>query len=440
MDPLANQPSQAAPQQPPVAPPTPPTVPTAPPPVAAPALDAPRPEQVTPPVVLAPERPVEAWPPAGTPAAAEVAQTPPPPVAAPISEPALSPVEAQTVGTEVSAAAGAIPVVTPAGPPAPGGMDGFVSPAAKEIKDSVNSQGSNPITQPVMSDNQADQLFQEEPATKARKKHAKFKKVVLMLLVLLVVGLLGAGVYVFFFGNKAADSYSKTSSATAYKEAFSQIESALSADPVNAAELQAGFNKLKVAKDNSKALSPVILGELNPNYKKAQEASSAEGTYKTKAEAYQAKYGDYAEYLGTLSGSLTVVTDLGDLSSVDLTAVTAEKLNTDLGALLSKCNDSVKAMVTVTKPTDLSDSSDALQKDLTLVCTESIDSLGDGILVFLSGKTGVLSAEDQVKAKSYLTTLSGVPATFKLEDLLAYKKAVLDQAKTLQQEAEAIAG
>lgn len=461
MDPLGNQPAQPNPQQPPVVPldpsvnvnPAPAVSPQPQQSVAPKSSPAPtepsRPEPATQNITPPLERPVEAWPPAGTPAAAEVAQASVPITEGSSNQP--TPTEAQTIGTEVSEAAGAIPSAStePTPPPiapAPGGMDGFVTPIAKEIRDSVNTN-SVTSSEPTMSDQQADKLFQEEPATKARKKHAKIKKVIVSLLLIALLSVIAGGAYIFYFGNKAAQSYVDTASTTAYKEAFSQIQTALGEQPVNKAELEAGFNKLKVAQSNSQGLSPVVLGQLNPNYKKAQQASEAGEAYRAKAEEYQEKYAEYAEFLATLSTSLALVSEFDDLPSIDLTTTPAEKLSADLNALLTKCNDSVRALAEVSKPGELSEDTAGLSKNLALICTESTSSLEDGVITLLVGKTGILSASDQEAAKEYLVVFTNTSTNIanaetgavNLQTLTDYQQSALDEAKELHQEAEATA-
>ncbi len=177
MDPLGTQPAQANPQ-PPVVPPTP--NPVSPQPAPAPVAEAQRPTPVTAPVAPA-ERPVEAWPPAGTPAAQEVLGQQPQTAAAPLPNPS----ETQSIGIEATQATDLNtgtqtdpPVIAenPAPAATPQDMNGFiVTPAAQEIKNAA----ANP-TNTIMSDQQADKLFQEEPATKARNKKHKINRLVVL--------------------------------------------------------------------------------------------------------------------------------------------------------------------------------------------------------------------------------------------------------------------
>lgn len=447
MDPLGTQPAQPNPQTPPISPPAAPI--PAPAPVAqqpvAPAPEVQRPEPVTAPV--APDaRPVEAWPPAGTPAAQEAAQAPQT-VQAPQPVPSQAgPAEAMSIGAETTQATNldpsAVPTTTSTPGSSPQDMNGFVSPAAQEIRNAAPTIADNP-----MSDQQADKLFQEEPATKQRNKHKKIKKILVSLIVLILV-IAGAGAaYLFIIGNKSAKSYTETSSLKSYKDAFSQIQTSLQKQPVDSAELAAGFNKLKVSSQNSSSLSKLPLGELNPNYKKAKDLSKLESDYRAKALAFQKKYADYTDYVKALSDSFTVVSSLDDLKDIDLTVVTAEKMTTDLGNLLKDCTAASKALEGSTKPSDLSKSSTSLSSSLVRICYESVDSLEDGALVLLAGKTGILNAADQLAMRAYLDTLGNTSSTVAskaadpnadVESLTNYQQALTDSAASLLQEAEAI--
>lgn len=463
MDPLGKQPAQPNTQQPPISPsptPTPPPTPTAAQSPSSPQANntPPAPSQ-TPNIAPVPERPVEAWPPAGTPAAEELnkisTQTESPTNIPNNPNQNIAPTEAQALGAEVSEAAqppvGSVTEPAPAqqSKPVNSGMDGFVSPVAQEIKDSVNSAEANNVeTTPAknpMSDQQADKLFQEEPETKKRNRQKKVKKILISLLVLLAVILIAGGSYIFFFGNKAASDYSNATSNSAYKEAFGQIQSSLSEIPVNSSELQSGLNKLKVAQNNSKQLSSVILGDLNPNYKKAKQAAQSTDSFITKANDYQSKYADSADFLVALSNSLEVITKIEDYGSKDLSTTPAEKISADLSEILKDCTDSSVALTQVTKPGELSEASEELSKALVAICTESIDSIEDGLLALVSGKTGLLSTEDQEKAKlflsSYASTSTGLVENYKVDikSLTQFLQDALEQAKTLEQEAQALA-
>jgi len=449
MDPLANKPAQPNPQQPPIIPPNP--NPVSPQPQAQqnnsnqPVATG-RPEPVAQNIAPTPERPVEAWPPAGSPAAEELANPSPP---APVNISEHTPEIAQSIGNEVTDAVdmgqSTLAQTEPSKTSASGKMDGFVSPVAKEIKEVVGTnQSPSTNTENQMSDQQADRLFQEEPATKKRNRHAKLKKILISLAIFIVLSLIALGVYIFFFGNKAAQSYKNAYLNSGFNEALSQIQSALSEQPINSAELTSGFNKLKVAQGNSSSLGTVFLGDINPNYKKAKQANKSTLDLKEKIKAYQEKYSDYPEYIAVLSTSFDVVAKLDELAQTDLTTIAAEKLNTDLNTLLTECNSSIKLLKEVEKPGDLSQSSDDLSKALTTICTESMDSLEDGIIVLLTGKTGVLSAEDQEKAKLYLesfgNTSVNIQENYKVNvaSLYSFQQDALEQAKSLLLESQAL--
>lgn len=418
MDPLGNQPAQTNPQQPPMAPPpSPAPTPVAQGPVATePQMEAPRPEQMTPPVAPQ-ERPVEAWPPAGTAAAQEISEVNNTPAAeAPVGAPATA-------------------------QPAPtGAMDGFVAPVPI-VEDSKGPTGSNPVDKP-MSDQQADSLFQEEPETKEKKPGGKAKKTLIILFTALILSLIALGGYILYFGNKAAQAYVGNSASAKYKEAFSQISSALEQSPIKSAELESVFNKLKAAKDTPSGLSQVVLGNLNPNYKKAQDAQKLEEAYIKDAKAYYETYGLYPGFVAAIPQGLTVLNNISKLPQTDLTTTTAEILQKNIYSIANDCSETIKAISDSEKPSDLSDAAKAFSDSLTALCTNSIASTSDGAELLLKDQTGILSSESQAKLGAYYTSYkTAAEETIKqtntdgtaLNKLLLYKTSALEQAKALAQ-------
>lgn len=456
MDPLGNQPAQPNPQPPidPIQPnPQPQAWPQTSAPVANPVItlnpEVPRPDPLSAPVI-SPERPVEAWPPAGSPAAKEAEQI------SQAQQTVPNPTTTEDLGNEATRAnqtQNQTPSIIPIVPVAndlnqqsrPQDMNGFTtSPAAQEIKDSV---AKNVAQEAPMSDQQADNLFQEEPATKARKKHKGLKRILISLLVLLITAGIASGAYLFFYGNKVAQSYSDTSSVNSYKDAFSKIQTSLGKQPIDSAELEAGFNKLKVSTQTTNTLTNIPMGQLNPNYKKAQQLNKLEADYRVKALAYQTKYADFKDYLKALSDSFGVVSSLDDLKSIDLTKTTSEKMATDMSAILKDCSTATKNLGSSAKPANLSTASKSLQTMLINFCTEATDSLEDGPLALLTDKTGILNAADQAKMRTYLDAFGSastivaskdVDPNADIEALTTYQQSALDGATSLLQEAEAI--
>lgn len=448
MDPLGTQPTQPNPQ-PPVVPPTPNPVP--PQPAPAPVVEAQRPAPVTAPVAPV-ERPVEAWPPAGTPAAQEALDQQPyamqpdmqPQVA---SAPLPNPLETQAIGTEATQAANPpMGVETPAQASSPQDMNGFiVTPAAQEIKNAAANS-----TDTIMSDQQADKLFQEEPATKARNKKHKLKKFFISLFILLLVSALAAAGYILFFGNKVAKTYTDTSSLNGYKESFTQVQSALSKQPIDSAELEAGLNKLKVASQNDKKLVVIPLGQLNPNYKKAQDLSSLESGYKSQASKYFDDYGAYAPFISNLSKSLNLISELEDTENIDLSTATSEAIDLKFGELLTECKVLIAGLGSATEPADLSKGTDQVVAYFNDICINSESSLEKAGTVLLNGKTGPVAEADKAALTNLISTYSqssmlltsgttpGSDETEEFNKLLAYQRSALEDAQKLLEQVDAI--
>jgi hypothetical protein len=393
-----------------------------------------RPVQNTPPIEpAAQQRPVAPWPPAGTPAATEMNSQ------NTVVKTAPSAQELQAIGTEVSESAGAIqPTSTPKNTKI---SDFKTSP-------SVPNPPINPTVvppEPLMSDNQADQLFTED--SKPKKSKSKLKKVVVTLLVLVLSLALTAAAYIFLYGSQQAQSYKNSSPFTSYQEAFTQIKLSLEKTPIDSAEFEAGSNKLKSAVENPGKLTNIYLGDLNPNYKKAKNAKSIEIEYQKQAEQYLAAFGTYPEFLSSLSESFNLVSQIEDFSSLDLTTKTAEDVSTEMTKFVEDCNETTKEIEAAEKPAEVSAGSKKLKESLSNLCSGDSGSIKNGPLVVLAGKSGALSTEDQTALKDQLSSISSLATSltsgedesaFDINSLIAYQRSSLENTQKLLEQVEAI--
>jgi hypothetical protein len=437
MDPTNTQPQAPTQPTPPVPDPQTATDTT---PITA-AQGAPRPPQKTQ-INDTFARPLAPWPPAGTqPQEASSVKQPvnPAPTQTPDS---LSQQTAQTIGQETAEAAGAVPNIDPSLTP------DTLSPST-EVKPLTNvSDQNNPVLPPSpldpsassMSDEQAENLFKEEESTKKLFKKKKIKKVVKVIFALLLSLIILAGSYIFLMGNSAASSYKNQSSVAAYQEAFSEISDSLSANPVDAIKLNAGIDKLKTAEERNAKLSTVILGDLNPNYKKAKNLSGAITAYRESTKGYKEKY-SYAEFLSALSASNSSVEVLQKLNAQTFTTVE------DTLSLVKKtsedCTKNTTALKDSAKPSDLSLASEAYQKALSDICTP----LESTIQAILKDKTGALADTDKDALKSALNGVSNSstslingsgPSSFYVNQLTSYLRSAQDEATKLKDSAASI--
>jgi len=424
MDPSTNQP-QVNPQVPPQTPPPAPAANTAPIVNQPPNTVPPRPAQATP-VMDSFSRPVAPWP-ANPQQAQNAAAT------NPAAE--FSPQVAQTVGHETSEAAGAIPNLGSSGDPVttPTTTDSFLDePAATPPE-------SEP---PVMTDTQAKDLFKEEDATKKHFKSIKIKKALKVFLGLIILTLIIGGVYIFWFGTKAAQSYKNSSSISSYKDAFTEITDSIAQQPMDSAKLESGLNKLKIAEDNNTKLNSIILGDLNPNYKKVKKLSSTVAAYKEGTKSYKDKF-SYPTYIASIASANGVVDDLQKLGGINVQAVNSEDVLKDVKELTDKCTKAITGIKDSPKPADMSTPTDTYHKALTDIC---IPLLGT-IETTLTGKTGIMTPEDQTKVKEILSGVANSAssfvngsgsASFDINQLSAYLREAHDEADKLKQAAEAI--
>ncbi len=430
-------------QQPQNPTPTPPQPPVAPSPAPQPATNVSpmteqpphRPEQKTQ-INDSFARPVAPWPPAGM----QTAQT-----AAPtsVSDPAsISPQVAQTIGLETAEAAGAVPNLgsnpaTVEQNPMP--EDPLqTNPADQQPLNSSDSiLGPNETS---MSNEQADNLFKEEESTKKLFKKKKIKKVLKIVVATLLTLIILAGAYIFFIGNSAASSYKNQSSVAAYQEAFTDISDSLSNKPVDTTKLNAGINKLKVAEERNAKLSLVILGDLNPNYKKAKSLSGSVNTYRESAKGYKQKY-SYSEFLSALSTNNSSIDALQKLNSQTFTTVE------DTLSLIKKtsddCTKNATSLKSADKPSDLSLAAEAYYKALADICSP----LESTVQTILKDKTGALSDTDKDSLKSALTGVSNSStslingsgaSSFFVNQLTSYLRSAQDEATKLKDSADSI--
>lgn len=385
-------------------------------------------------------RPVAPWPPADTQAqATQAVEQPmaPSPTFDPLTQQA-----AQTIGQETAEAAGAIPNVDPdpatnmAGP-------SIGAQQAASIPDQSNpALTSSPLDPSVasMSDEQADTLFKEEESTKKLFKKKKIKKVLKVSIALLLSLIIIAGAYIFLMGNSAASSYKNQSSVTAYQEAFGQISDSLSANPVDSTKLNEGISKLKTAEERNPRLSSVILGDLNPNYKKAKNLNGAISAYRETTKGYREKY-SYPDFITALSANNSSVDTLQKLNSQTFTTVE------DTLSLVKKtsedCTKNTTALKNSDKPSDLSLASEAYYKALADICTP----LESTIQTILKDKTGALADADRDAIKSALNGVSNSstslingsgPSSFYVNQLTSYLRSAQDEATKLKDSAASI--
>lgn len=391
----------------------------------------PRPPQKTPvSVPTIQERPVTSWAPANE-ALKATKKT----------APTLQ--EAESIGLETAQAAGAIPVdsQTPGSPK----MNDFITPTQPTQPLEEPAKIPDPALQAPMNDAQADQLFKSDEPQK--KSHKGLRKLLLTLIVLLVLGGVSLAGYVFFFSSKAAQSYQNSSGLTAYKDSLTQIKTALEADPTSLAELESGLNKLKTTTENSKRLNEVVLGNLNPNYKKAQQASLLEAEFSNKLTQFQSTYGDYPEFIASALQANKIASEIGDIANTDLTTTTAEDLSQKVKDLVEECKITTKSLNSATKPADMGEDAQKFSLAISNLCQTAPGSLEAGLLVLLEGKTGVLAEADRAVVKAQMqaitTNLSLIssgshPDSLSLNKVGAYGASSLQDVSALLQEVEAI--
>ena len=321
------------------------------------------------------------------------------------------------------------------------GTDSIVGPT--DQLEAAVLDGSNP-----MSDNQAEELFKEEPRTKKHFKNLRFKKGLKVSIAVLTLTLITAVGYLFIAGNHAASSYKKSSSLVAYRNSFTGITESLSKATVDPSEVEAQYNTLKVLEGNSNHLSSVFGGSLNPKYKSAQQLQALEQSYILKASTYQGKFSDYSIFISTLSGSYSLLENLDNFNKVDYKTETAESLRSNLQKTYKDCTNHIESLQDSAKPSDLSPASKQLEESLKEICTEGKDSLQNGPLTVLSDdKAGILTPETQETLKTQITriidlaggVLNGSGAeSFELNSLSAYQRESLSEATNLKDAAEAL--
>ena len=158
-----------------------------------------------------------------------------------------------------------------------------------------------------------------------------------------------AGAYIFFIGNSAASTYKNQSSVAAYQEAFAEISDSLSNKPVDITKLNSGISKLKTAEERNAKLSSVILGDLNPNYKKAKNLSSSVNVYRDSTKDYKEKY-SYPEFLSALSAANSSVEALQKLNAQTFTTV--EDTLSLVKKTSDECSSNASAIKAADKPSD----------------------------------------------------------------------------------------
>lgn len=438
MDPLNNQPQTPAqgadpnPQTPTTPPPVQPQQHIAPASNTSPIADQPvRPAQNTQ-FNESFERPVAPWPPAST--TSSQTSSGGPAVANP--QP-VSPSVAQTIGLETAEAAGAVPNVGSAAQPT---QNDNATTAPEDVFEPPAKAPEMILPPKDMSDEQANSLFTEEEATKKRDKKRKIKKVVKIVLGLLLSLIVIVAAYIFVIGNSAASSYKNQSSVTAYQDAFTEITESLTKDPVDSVKLSSGINKLKSAEDNSAKLSTVILGDLNPNYKKAKNFSLTIADYKESTKGYTEKY-SYPEFITALSSNNDTVVDLQKLNAEAFTTV--EDTLKRVKEVSETCIKNTSALKDSAKPSDLGTASEAYYKALNDICSP----LEPTIQTILKDKNGALSDADKGSVKSALNGVSNSstslingsgPSSFYINQLTSYVRSALDEATKLKDSADAI--
>lgn len=384
------------------------------------------------------ERPVTAWQPK-----VEAEAQPP-------ANPEPSRNEATAVGTEVLEAAEEPELNLNSTEPATNRTPMVNSDMAEPIISSVDPlQDTTKAETDPMSDNQAKELFKEEPQTKKHFKTLRLKKaakITISVLVLILIIFVG---YLFLTGNHAASSYKKSSNISSYQESFSKIEDALSKGEVEGEEVEANFNKLKVLNENSSSLSSVFLGSLNPNYKKAQELEALRRAYKEKVQSYQEKFADYPIFIASLSKSYSILEDTTKLKdSFDYQTKTAEAIKSEVQSIFEGCKSQIEVLQDSSKPANLSSATKQLEESLKEICSEGENSLQKGPLTTLSeDQVGILTPEIQQLLENQLQRLAALasevnngsgPESFELNSLSAYQREAHSMAQDLKKEAEAI--
>jgi hypothetical protein len=321
------------------------------------------------------------------------------------------------------------------------GTDSIVGPT--DQLEAAVLDGSNP-----MSDNQAEELFKEEPRTKKHFKNLRFKKGLKVGIAVLIMTLITAVGYLFIAGNHAASSYKKSSSLVAYRNSFTGITESLSKATVDPSEVEAQYNTLKVLEGNSNRLSSVFGGSLNPKYKSAQQLQALEQSYILKASTYQGKFSDYSIFISTLSGSYSLLTNLNNFNRADYKVETAESLRSDLQKTYKSCVKQIANIQKVSKPSNLSSASQQLSNSLKTACTDGNSSLRNGPLVTLSEeKTGILTPETQQLLTNQFQNTSELvneilngsgSESFELNTLSAYQREALSEATSLKDAANAL--
>jgi len=207
-------------------------------------------------------------------------------------------------------------------------------------------------------------------------------------------------------------------------------------------KLESGLNKLKIAEDNNTKLNSIILGDLNPNYKKVKKLSSTVAAYKEGTKSYKDKF-SYPTYIASIASANGVVDDLQKLGGINVQAVNSEDVLKDVKELTDKCTKAITGIKDSPKPADMSTPTDTYHKALTDIC---IPLLGT-IETTLTGKTGIMTPEDQTKVKEILSGVANSAssfvngsgsASFDINQLSAYLREAHDEADKLKQAAEAI--
>lgn len=274
------------------------------------------------------------------------------------------------------------------------------------------------------------------------KESGKPRKLLLSILSLIMIFALILGVYIFIFGTKAASSYKENSSISTYKEAFEQISQSLQKSPADKATLEAGINKLKIAEDNQANLSKILLGQLNPKYKKAQQLGSVIGEYRTNAKSFQEKYA-FPTFLATLSESDSALSAILKLNQTDFKTTPIETFSQNVTSATDNCKQLITKLKEAAKPADLSAPTESFANSLSDVCTQLPNTIQD----IVEGKSGLVDSADQEKIQRTLTAannnISSIingssTSSFFINQLTAYARSAKDESASLLKEAEVI--
>jgi hypothetical protein len=383
------------------------------------------------------ERPVAPWPPNSAVSQPDIApQLAQDPIAAATPTPQVDPlapaqtgptVDQQVMGREVTDAAE---------------MQQNIDSTSSNLQVGINTNPMLDGSAPLMTDNQASTLFQEGASTKKLLSHNKHKRLLKRIGLALGLILVILIAYIFLYGNRVAQSYKDGSSITTYKDAFTEISSALDVSPVDSSKLESGLNKLKIAENNQNKIGSVFLGNYNPNYKKAKLISTSTAEYKKSTKEYQEKY-SFNKFLTGLSSIGITIDNLGKLNSENYATLTYEQLAVKITNLTTDCSTAIAEVKDAAKPSDLSLASDSFIKALGEICA-SINPIYQEII---TAKTGLISNEDQDRIKLALVGInnsvtsivngSGI-SSFYINQLTSYSRAAEQDSKNLLQSAEKI--